>query len=297
MARKMPVQSDGRTGGGPASPAVLARVPNTESERHWAPTGFTLIELLVVIAVIAILMAILMPALQRVRKQARSVACQSNLHQWGLIWAMYTQDHNGLFPKGVLTWRDLLKNYHKDDSQEITLCPTATKLYTAGAMPPFGAWEQNWGGGQRDSVGRPYASSYGINQWLYDAPDVVGGRILGQVWRTANVKNAADVPCFADCAITGATPNDTDLPPTRPDDVAYVWGQGGGPNEIRRFCMDRHNGAMNMLFLDWSVRKVGLKELWTLRFHRQWNTANRFTTAGGVKSEDWPQWMRTFKDY
>ena len=59
--------------------------------------GFTLIELLVVIAIIALLMAILMRALQRVRKQAKAVICQSNLKQWGSIFAMYTDDNNGIF--------------------------------------------------------------------------------------------------------------------------------------------------------------------------------------------------------
>jgi hypothetical protein len=52
-----------------------------------------------------------------------------------------------------------------------------------------------------------------------------------------------------------------------------------------------------MLFMDWSVRKVGLKELWTLKWHRSYDTAGPWTKAGGVKPEDWPQWMRIFKDY
>ncbi|MHC4595325.1 MAG: type II secretion system protein [Planctomycetota bacterium] len=58
--------------------------------------GFTLIELLVVIAIIALLMAILMPALQRVKKQARSVACLSKLKQWGMFFAMYAEDYSGM---------------------------------------------------------------------------------------------------------------------------------------------------------------------------------------------------------
>ncbi len=45
------------------------------------------------------------------------------------------------------------------------------------------------------------------------------------------------------------------------------------------------------------VRKVGLKELWTLKWGPNSDAAGRWTLAGGVKPNDWPEWMRGFKDY
>ena len=64
--------------------------------------GFTLIELLMVISIIVLLMALLLPALQRVRKQARAVVCQANLKQWGTILALYAQNHQGRFPSDII---------------------------------------------------------------------------------------------------------------------------------------------------------------------------------------------------
>jgi len=58
----------------------------------------------------------------------------------------------------------------------------------------------------------------------------------------------------------------------------------------------RHNGYVNALCVDFSVRKVGLKELWTLKWHREFDVAGPWTTAGGAQPQDWPEWMRRFKD-
>ncbi|MBN2181758.1 MAG: type II secretion system protein [Sedimentisphaerales bacterium] len=57
-------------------------------------TGFTLIELLVVIAIIALLMGVLMPALQRVKEQARKISCRSNLRQMAFAISMYESNYN-----------------------------------------------------------------------------------------------------------------------------------------------------------------------------------------------------------
>jgi prepilin-type processing-associated H-X9-DG protein len=84
-----------------------------------------------------------------------------------------------------------------------------------------------------------------------------------------------------------------DSVPTMP----YRPGTPFWPPGRNTFCINRHEGHVNALFFDWSVRKVGLKELWTLKWHRQFNTAGPWTKAGGVQPEDWPEWMRGFKDY
>jgi hypothetical protein len=66
---------------------------------------------------------------------------------------------------------------------------------------------------------------------------------------------------------------------------------------MARCCINRHVGAVKCLFVDGSVRKVGLKELWTLKWHRSFDTAGPWTKAGGVMPADWPRWMSPFKEY
>jgi len=273
--------------------------------------GFTLIELLVVIAVIALLMAILLPALQRARNQARAVLCQAHLKQWGTILALYTEDNQGRFGRpGAALW--LLRGssviegdpnkprvYQDINAKGIALCPMAVRPgrhigfgTSSGSHyriegtngSTFKAWEIT-------SPLPPFRCSYGFNKELFDprgfntsAPLRLGTDIF-----FLRGSGRANIPTLLDSQSFLVFP--PYYPPMREfrefEDNSY---------EIIT-CINRHNGHINILFLDWSVRKVGLKELWTLKWDSDWDTAGPWTKAGGVQPEDWPQWMRSFKDY
>ena len=105
-----------------------------------------------------------------------------------------------------------------------------------------------------------------------------------------------NVPLLLDCAFFFAAAHARDKPPEYEEQHRNA-GSSPYSGDIRYFCINRHAGGVNSVFGDCSVRKVGLKELWTLKWCPEFDTANAWTKAGGVQPEDWPPWMRGFKDY
>jgi prepilin-type processing-associated H-X9-DG protein len=133
-----------------------------------------------------------------------------------------------------------------------------------------------------------FRMSYGLNEclfnWTYDGLATHGMPPAYTYVFTS--RGQGNVPLLLDATEPScALMSEEDPPPMedRPRSSAVV-------------CINRHRGTINVLFLDSSVRKLGLKGLWTLKWRRDFNTAGPWTKAGGVKPEDWPQWMRGFPD-
>jgi prepilin-type N-terminal cleavage/methylation domain-containing protein/prepilin-type processing-associated H-X9-DG protein len=128
--------------------------------------GFTLIELLVVIAIIAILMGVLLPALGRVREQAKQKKCASQLRQQVLALTMWADENKGAFPNvqsGYWLWdlnlaprQYILKS---GLSKQMFFCPSN------GNQQKF--MDYYWDFAiQKDSTGKP-VSGYTVSGYCY----------------------------------------------------------------------------------------------------------------------------------
>jgi prepilin-type processing-associated H-X9-DG protein len=233
------------------------------------------------------------------RRRAKEMVCLSNLRQWGVMFEMFTNDNDGYFNRGwdigeTDLWMNALQPYYKNN-WNLLLCPEAARVtqYWSGSGT-FMAWYRDvdlpMGGSRR------YVSSYSINSWTNYMTQSRGNRLEQMFWKNVrDVGEKNNIPVFADGTWHDAWPRHTDMPVPFPE--GFGIGDQGTSGDINHFCIDRHNGVVNMLFMDWSARKTGLKRLWTLKWHRQFDTAGPWTKAGGVQPNDWPRWMTDFKEY
>jgi len=256
------------------------------------PRGFTLIELLVVISVIALLISILIPALQRANKHAKAVVCQAHLKQMGITFTMYAHDNNGYFHKEVgsdpnNSWVAAMRPFYGREP-EIRVCPMTTKYFSDGLTGPFVGWGV-YGEGILPNVPdwalRGDYGSFGLNGWI--ANDNKGFH-HGKNWLTLDVKGGNFIPVFVDCQWVDALPEVWDNAPEYDGQCNWEWHN----DAMFNFCINRHNGRVNGVFMDGTVRTIGLKELWTMKWHRNWSE-DLFVAGMPV----WPEWMKNFEEY
>lgn len=286
------------------------RQVSRKSGRRRLSVGFTLIEILVAIAVIALLMTILVPALQRVRRQAGAVVCQSNLRQWALIHAAYADDYDGRFWRTYEPgtgrpgfWVEKLASYYKG-SPDLLLCPLAGQaepkaiesdlnVETFGDTgDTFSAWRL-WYYDARGE-GPMYTGSYAHNHFAMDNSPAHECRTHAYpssfYWSSRPAKGQAEIPLLSDAPWLEAAHADPNCPPPGGETVIEL--------RARTFdsCINRHEGRINALFMDSHIQSIPLKKLWTLKWNREFHTAGPWTKAGGVRPRDWPKWMRNLPD-
>jgi prepilin-type processing-associated H-X9-DG protein/prepilin-type N-terminal cleavage/methylation domain-containing protein len=272
-------------------------------------SGFTLIELLVVIAVIAILAALLLPALHRSKVAALTVACKSNLHQWGTGLRMYVDDYKG-YPVdfvqssdhqamgvwAIQTWYMRLAPYTgakwpiwNPDTQQFTPdnpvlgCPAYDRLPNRIYDWQLGSYGYNGSG----------LTNLGLIAWT-DPQCLLTAMPPDPTLRDSQVVNPSDMIAIGDAILGQSLPiygsgvprgaaGDYDLAPVNTGWIFLIWAQlGHAPYSpdyapVLGFYKQRHNGRFNVLFCDGHVEGLKVRDLFDLgqdRVLKRWNRDN-----------------------
>jgi hypothetical protein len=214
---------------------------------------------------------------------------------------LFTDDHDGYFPKSETGlsedyWIVAFMPYvgvEKDmdsGARDIYFCPSATKCKNIGFSDnnigeTFAAWGRL---PPSDWADKGAMGSYGFNDWCANPPSAEYWTMPSKYsFRTPSVSGANKVPVILDALYPDGYPLSANVPPPFPD-MSASWDV----NAMQFFVTDRHQSGLHGVFMDWSARKIGLKELWVLKWHKRFDT--------NYPPPDWASeapWMKKYKDY
>jgi len=194
---------------------------------------FTLLELLIVIAIIGILASMLLPALRTARESAKTIQCAGNMKQFGLAFRMYAGDYCDYMPANIGTnfwWPDLHEKEKYFNDPRIFICPSESNVcYIWAGFPKLG-------------------TNYRYNFRLGTTGYVEQGKL-------ANVK----YPTRATVLIDGNMLNYTPLYKYDLNVADFYASYDLYYNTALQQADQRHNGGLNILFVDGHVNKNKVK--------------------------------------
>jgi len=246
--------------------------------------AFTLVELLVVIAIIAVLASLLMSSLGQSKSQAKSVACKSNLKQFGIALASHVSDL-GYFPVynadpdsnfANVYWHESLQPYadHKwtnglyrcPDYQGLTIegneiaVPLGSYGYNANGTK-FGLSQLGLGGAlSKLSIDEELANQIPFlrikESMILNSSDMIALGDATLIWTTSFI-----IGLFYDIEVAEKESfNGMALIDINSRNAVQRDGWPGSKGVIRA-TKDRHSGNYNTVFVDGHVESIRREKL------------------------------------
>jgi prepilin-type processing-associated H-X9-DG protein/prepilin-type N-terminal cleavage/methylation domain-containing protein len=224
--------------------------------------GLTLIETLVVIAISVVLIAMLMSALQLAKAQGKKIVCQSQMRQLATAHTMYQQSHEGFVVPATQNrglddyWYNTLGpyfgrrltehgiDYKNDMGHRILRCPMDNAAYPK-MLNPHGDDPEGWLSYALNS--QPTRHAQTRQKWQYAG---VGGH------KITDIRRPSEAMLHCDFAFRAWVCDSVTL--TRhlygSEPGAHYDKMPGYPEQNQTIDLAyRHNGGMNLLWLDGHV--------------------------------------------